>query len=182
MANTTKGNRQVLKFLYLSFKKKKKKKQWLWEETHENRKVRELGDELGDAEATRSRANNVESESEWGENEVYGEVEDVRDLLAIASCEELVFNICELLQVLQHALCSAWHGKEWSEKWELRAERIEFLVLGNVIVVYRPRVGLSGLSLSVVLLSAIYVCHQTQFPNFIISILYNILKRFFFFL
>ena len=68
------------------------------------------------------------------------------------------------------------------EKQEVRTERIEFLVLGNVIVVYRPRVGLSELSLSVVLLSAIYVCHQTQFPHFIISILYNILKRFFFFL
>lgn len=55
---------------------------------------------------------------------MYGEVEDVRDLLAIASCEELVFNICELLQVLQHALCSARHGKE-----SVRTERIEFLVL-----------------------------------------------------
>lgn len=53
--------------------------------THEDRKVWELGDELGDAEATRSRADNVESESEGREHELYGELQNVSELLAMAS-------------------------------------------------------------------------------------------------
>lgn len=80
------------------------------ERTNKNGSVGELGDELGDTEAARGGAGDVEGKSERREDELDWEVEEVDELLAVASREELVVNVGELLEALHHAVRSSRHG------------------------------------------------------------------------
>lgn len=80
------------------------------EGTNEDGSIRELSDEFGDTEATRSRTGNVESQSEGRQDKLNWEVEDVDDVLSITVCEDFVSNLHKLLHCLHKTVCSFGHG------------------------------------------------------------------------
>ena len=77
--------------------------------TDEDGSGRELGDEFRDAEAARSRACNIEGESEGRQDNLNRKVEDVDDVLAITVAENLVPNLHELLHRLHQTLSRTRH-------------------------------------------------------------------------
>jgi len=77
--------------------------------TDEDGSGRELGDEFRDAEAARSRACNIEGESEGRQDNLNRKVEDVDDVLAITVAENLVANLHKLLHRLHQTLSRTGH-------------------------------------------------------------------------
>lgn len=70
----------------------------------------ELRDEFRDTEAARGRTGNVEGKSEWRQDNLNREVEDVDDGITITLAENLVPNLHELLHCLHQTLSRTRHG------------------------------------------------------------------------